>query len=297
LAFDTEFPSYLILDKFVTDLIPSAVSTVWGNVKVRHLIDMASGVYSLASFEGDEGSTGMSNGFFLRETNAQRLDYCLTYGSKKAAPGTFWVYTTCQAYLVSVIMRNAVASQAPTVGSWNSYLVSRLYAPLSLSFVTRQRKITYESLTAVTTSTLFQEIGGYGEFMVLDDMAKIARFLNFGEGKISGVQKLTYSHLKAALQRDSSDRGFSVSGLTFPAYYNNFVWATDVYGGLYNTQTTGCGGEYEPYMSGYGGITIALLKSKLNYLAVSDDLIYATATTLTELAAHVRLPCASTYSP
>jgi hypothetical protein len=296
MVIDNQFASYNLYGQTIKSLIPSASITLWGDVTIAHVLDMASGNRNLAGYEADESSTAMTNYFFLRETHSQKLSYCLTYGSRKNTPGTFWCYTTCQYYILATALRNALKTLSPTSLGLQDYMLSRVFVPLNLSMALRSSKRTYDSILDAAADSRDQEWGGYGLFFTLDDIAKLARFLNAGEGKINGVSIVNYSKLKTALQRNTADPGFTITGLTNPGRYNDGYWASNVYNGLYSTQLSNCGGSYEPYMSGYGGIGVVLLKNKLNYIVVSDDEIYAFATTVLELALHVRQPCSVVYS-
>jgi len=116
--------------------------------------------------------------------------------------------------------------------------------------------------------------------------------------KIAGVQILDYSRLKQALQRDTSNIGLAVTvpGISYPFQYKSAFWSINSYNNAFGPMTA-CGGPFEPHMSGYGGIGLVALKSKINYLFVSDDDIYNMDVTMNELAQHVATPCATSYSP
>ena len=55
--------------KTIASLVSEAVASgKWGDVTIENAFDMATGNYGLAGYEADEGSTAMSNDYFLRET-------------------------------------------------------------------------------------------------------------------------------------------------------------------------------------------------------------------------------------
>src|SRR3546814_7593388 len=51
----------------------------------------------------DEGATH-TNGLFLTETHAEKIDYSCTNYSRKAAPGSRWVYHTSDTYILGTAM-------------------------------------------------------------------------------------------------------------------------------------------------------------------------------------------------
>src|SRR3546814_18956502 len=64
---------------------------------------MATGNYALAGYMGDEGATH-TNGLFLTETHAEKIDYSCSNYSRKAAPGSRWVYHTSDTYILGTAM-------------------------------------------------------------------------------------------------------------------------------------------------------------------------------------------------
>jgi len=186
-------------------------------------------------------------------------------------------------------LRKALSILEPNTPSLHNFLMQDIYIPLNLSPLVYYNKLTYDGVQ--------QEFSAFGNFQTLDDMAKIAKFLNLDEGKIAGVQTLDYSKLKQALQRDTANAGLSVTvpGNSYPFKYKSNYWSINSYNNLFGSMTA-CGGPFEPHMSGYGGIGVVALKSKINYLFVSDDMIYTMDVSMKELGQHVATPCAIPYS-
>jgi hypothetical protein len=100
-----------------------------------------------------------------------------------------------------------------------------------------------------------------------DDIAKLAIFLNNDRGKILGEQMIDIGMLDAAFQRNKSNPGLPAGSADLR--YNNGYWA-------FNAQATlGCPAPtWIPFMSGFGGITIALLPNGMTYYYVSDGNSY-----------------------
>ena len=85
-----------------------------------------------------------------------------------------------------------------------------------------------------------------------------------GNGEIEGKNVLDLSMLNASLQRNPSDRGLIASGENFR--YNNGFWAVNV------APTIECKKDvWVPFMSGFGGITVAMFPNNIIYYYFSDN--------------------------
>jgi hypothetical protein len=285
-----KYPALNLYGSSIASRVPSCPAARWGDVTISHALDMATGNYGLVGYEADESSASMTSDYFLVETEAEKLGFMCNKYARKATPGTTWVYHTPDIHLAAVALRQAVLAQEPATGSLANFMVNELYAPLGLSPVTYRPKTTYED-----RGTAEQEWGAYGELQSGDDFAKLGAFLNEGEGKIGGVQVLDYTRLKQALQRDPASSGLAVTvpGNPYPHRYKGAFWSADVYGGAYSS----CGVTHTPFMSGFGGISVILLKNKSTYYVVSDNDEYLWADAVIEASAHVRSPCAVSYTP
>jgi CubicO group peptidase (beta-lactamase class C family) len=279
-----KYPSLNVYNNNINALVPSCPAAKWSDVTISNGVDMATGNYGLTGFESDEGSTAMSNNYFLVESQAGRLDFMCNNYARKATPGTFWVYHTPDNALVATALQAVVVAQEPATATIDKFMTNEIFAPLGLSSMTFGVKKTYD--------TTAQAWGGYGMFINGDDYAKMGAFMNEGEGKIAGTQILDYSRLKMAMQRDAANPGLTVTVPSQPYNhrYKGNLWAKDMYGGAYAS----CGVTYTPYMSGFGGISVVLIKNKSTYYVVSDNLEYEWVTAVTEASAHVRSPCATT---
>jgi CubicO group peptidase (beta-lactamase class C family) len=286
MRFSQKYPAYGIYERFITPLVPQCPAAKWSDVSIHNAVDMATGNYGLAGFEADEASVATENGYFLKETQAERLSYACNQYSRKKVPGTFWNYHTTDTHIVTAALAAAVASQQAGV-TVEKFLETELYVPLKLSPVIYKPKVTYDSVKAAW--------GSYGAYMSSDDLAKLGKFMNDDEGKIGGTPYLDYAHLKMGLQRDPANTGLTVTvpNQSLNHKYKHNFWAKEMYGGLY----PGCNAQFTPYMSGYGGISVVLIKNKSTYYTVSDNGEYEWVAAVLEASAHVRSPCAVTYSP
>ena len=107
------------------------------------------------------------------------------------------------------------------------------------------------------TIAVAQPFTGWGLTLHADDVAKLARFIT------SAPPVLDRKMLDAALQRDPSSPGLRASSDAF-RYHNGF-WAWNA------AATLGCKEPaWIPFMSGYGGIIVALMPNGIVYYYFSD---------------------------
>lgn len=93
----------------------------------------------------------------------------------------------------------------------------------------------------------------------------MVKLLNNDYGVVNGVQILNLSMLDDTIQKNANDRGLVTSG-TVPFQYSNAFWAAPP---SQFTQYTCL--VYIPFMSGYGGITIAMAPNGATYCYFSDN--------------------------
>ena len=112
-----------------------------------------------------------------------------------------------------------------------------------------------------------QPFAGYGLTYEVDDIARIAEWLNRDDGVIDETRVLDKSMLDAALQRTPSDRGLDAG---YPNLnYNNGFWAFNAGPSL------GCKEPaWVPFMSGVSGITVALFPNDVTYYYFSDSYVF-----------------------
>ena len=84
-----------------------------------------------------------------------------------------------------------------------------------------------------------------------------------GEGALDGKQVIDKSMLDAAMQRTASDRGLAAGGANFR--YNNGFWAFDIASAIDCEKPV-----WVPFMSGFGGITVAMFPNGVVYYYFSD---------------------------
>jgi len=262
-------------DAFVSSWVPSCASSgtgTWSDVKLSHLLDMATGNYTSSAYMTDENN---ETTLFDATTAAAKIARACTAHPRKVGPGGTWVYHTADSYIAGTLMngylRNAEGS---TKDIFTDLLVGELYAPIGVSPTATYTCRTYDSAA--------QPFTGWGLMWTRDDVAKIGRFIGIDDGIIGGTAMLDATQLNAALQRNAADRG--TNPLT-DYKYNNGFWAYNVKTGMSCANDT-----YIPFMSGYGGITILLLPNDMVYYYFSDNDTYLWLDAAKE-AAKIRAIC------
>jgi hypothetical protein len=240
--------------------VSTCPSSRWNDVKLENLLDMATGNYTDAGFEVDEGSTAMLNGFFLDYTDSGMTSFACSY-TRKATPGTAWVYHTSDTYLLGRAMDQYLGQDS------YAWMVNNVYKPLKLS------PAAYTSVRSFDTAN--QQVSGFGLTYHRDDVVKLAELVNNASGAISGTQKLKLSMVNEVLQT-TSYHGLN-AGSAYDSYDNGFwIWKADT--------ALGCGSaKYIPYMSGFGGISVVLLPHNMVYYFFSDNAEYTFSNTAKEL--------------
>lgn len=226
----------------------------WQDVSLENAVDMATGNYNLSGYMSDEGATH-TNDLFLTEDHASKINYACGEYSRKATPGSTWVYHTSDTYIAGTVMQAMVKQQqGSSADIFADILRDELWKPLNVGQSSLATRRTYDSVA--------QPFAGWGLSYNADDTVKLARFLSIDNGMLNGQQMLDSNELNAALQRNSNDRGLTpTSGFK----YKNGFWAKDM------SADTGCSDLYVPFMSGYGGISIVLLPNDSIYYYFSDN--------------------------
>ncbi|MGD8359143.1 MAG: serine hydrolase domain-containing protein [Lysobacterales bacterium] len=243
----------------VVQWVPECRSARWQGVTLRHLLDMSSGNYESLEADVDEFAS-YETPFMGADTHAAKIGTACTLFPRKSAPGTSFAYHTSDTYIAGTLMnawlrQQAVADGVPARDIYSDVLVARLLRPLALSPVMYSTRRTYDAVS--------QPFTGYGLTVHADDVARLGLFLTEGTGVVNGRQVLDPKELAAALQREPSDPGITAGKPDLR--YNNGFWA-------YRTDLDGACPQplWIPFMSGYGGISVALLPNRSVFYVFSD---------------------------
>lgn len=240
----------------ITSLVPEAAASQQGyffDVSVNNALDMATGNYQLSGYFDDE-YTSDANDFFLPETHAEKMNFAVNQYPRQATPGTQMHYHTSDTFLVMAAAQQYHRDKVGYCGDvFEDVVVDDIWAPLGLDAGSLSTQRTYDPIR--------QPVGGLGASFVRDDIAKLGRLLGVDHGRINNLQVLEPEQLAASKFATAADPGLAwiSNGL-----YNNAFW------GLNRGSIAGCSSLYVPYMSGFGGITIAMAPSGVVYYYFSD---------------------------
>jgi hypothetical protein len=197
--------------------------------------------------------------FFLAEAYADKMQAALSF-PHRAAPGRTWIYHTSDTFLATRAMDDILKDHEGSDAEIFAMLRDEVLKPA---------KVGPDSLTTLRTdnSPAGAPWGGYGMFWTQDDIAKVAKLLTVDGGAEGGDQLLDRGLLNATLQKDPADRGVTTSG-AIPFHYNNGFWAQDFSG----ADNPSYASPFSvPFMSGFGGITVALMPNGSSYYVFSDN--------------------------
>jgi hypothetical protein len=240
----------------IPDYVPEcARAGTWQGVTFGNALDMATGNFRSPHYDVDERA-GHTAGLFETATHARKIEYACGEYPRKAVPGTLWAYHTSDTYVLGTAL-NAFVRQR--VGAerdvFTDVLLGELWQPLGLSPVTKSTRRTLDAAA--------QPFTGWGLLLHRDDILRIGRWLATDHGVLGGRQMLDPQMLAAALQRAPQDPGLTSTGPEFR--YQHGFWAHDV------SRAVGCQQPvWVPFMSGYGGIVVALFPNDTIYYYFSD---------------------------
>jgi hypothetical protein len=240
----------------VTDFVPECrESGGWEGVTFEQLLDMATGRYDSAENEADEDASNTSR-FFLAPTHAEKAQISCTRYPRREPPGRRFVYHTTDTYLLGAALAAWWRKEkGPEADFYSDLLVQPLFDRLGLSPELAKPRRTLDGAA--------QPFTGWGLVLRRDDLVKLGAFLSRGEGRLGKEPFLDPQMARAALQRDPADTGYPAADGSLR--YNNGVWAFDI------ARFAGCESPaWIPFMSGFGGISVAMPPNGAVYYYVSD---------------------------
>jgi hypothetical protein len=248
-----------VTEERIAQYVPEcAREGTWSDVTFGNMLDLASGHYNSLINQKDEDAPDIEP-FFDALDHKGHIQFACSHYPRKADPGTVWVYHTTDTYALGTALNALLKEKAGPSTDIYRDVVDPVWQALDLSPVIDVARRTYDAVA--------QPFTGWGLAFHRDDIARIADFLNNGDGRLRGRRMLDRHMLDAALQRIPSERGLTALDQTF-RYHDGF-WAWNV------AQTIHCDHDvWVPFMSGYGGITVALLPNGLSYYYFSDGGTY-----------------------
>ncbi len=224
----------------------------WSGVTLEHALDMSTGRYRSSADQADENAMAQSR-FFTAATHADKIEIACTLFPRREAPGGRWVYHTTDTYVLGTAMADAWRNaQGASADFFNDVLVEGIYEPLRLSPTIAATRRTRDVAQQIFT--------GWGLTLTRDDIAKLGAYLT---APTQATPLVAQGPLDAALQRNPDDSGLRAGGDALR--YNNGFWA-------YNAQAAlNCAYPvWIPFLSGFGGVMVALMPNGVVYYFVSD---------------------------
>jgi len=243
-------------DALIADYVPAcAAQGGWDGVTFEHALDMTTGRYVSLEYEVDE-ALAVEADFFVVDSHAEKIELACGRYPRQRPPGEVFVYHTTDTYILGVAMQAYLRRHvAPDADIYRDLIVEPIWRPLGLSPTLDVTRRTYDGVR--------QPFTGWGLALTRDDLARIAQFINVDEGRIAGEPVVDAAMLRAALQREPGDVGLPAPSAAYR--YNNGVWAWNA------RQALGCVTPvWIPFMSGYGGLSVALFSNGSTYYYVSD---------------------------
>ncbi len=254
-----------VYNQLIRDYVPECIrGGDWTTVTFDDGLDMATGNFLSAAYLSDEGSPESTT--FSREVPyVTKIDDAIRPFPHQAPPGTTWVYQDVAAFITTQAMNHYLQQQRGSDADIFSLVRDDVYKPMEIS---------EGGLTTMRTdnSEMGKPMGYMGLFYTQDDIAKIAKLLNNDNGVINGSQILDPTRLQETLYRNPSILGLPIPDTGTPSVpntrrYNNSFWAKHVTQAAFPQYSCDF---WVPYMSGAGGITIALLPNGATFYVFGD---------------------------
>jgi len=227
----------------------------WERVTFNNTIDMSTGNYDSAGYMADDESAKMDV-FFGAQPYDERIKAAFS-APHQTDPGTHWVYRTSDTFILTRAMQNFLQSKQGLDADIYQFVVNEIYRPLELG------PGAFTTMRTADNNWQGEAEGGYGQWWIPDDIAKIGTFLIRDSGQINGQQILHPDLLAAALQQNPDDRGVQIDSRRM---YNNAFWAN------HYTRSNGYDCEFwVPQMLGVSGNVVALFPNGITYYYFSDN--------------------------
>lgn len=224
----------------------------WSDVRIYHTLDMRTGMFYT---KNDENSPYMDQ-FIHSESFNDKLAAAINF-PRSVQPGIEFVYKTSDTFLGLVAMDRFYKKQEGRKADIFNLVRDEVYRPLHLSS---------GMMTALRTDNKEDgmPVGGLGLFWSPDDVAKIEIFLNNDRGMINGKPVLDPAKLRESFHRDRRGN-FDPDNQN---WYKNGFWIDKFDPAEYPQSTCEF---WVTHMSGYGGITIAMLPNGINFYLFDDN--------------------------
>ena len=244
---EKDYPN--IMNESIQEYVPTCRQKKWKGVQFKHALNMATGHYFDKKWYSEDWYLN-NKGFSLNFTHNDRIKFACSIFSKKSDPGIKLSYHSSDTYVLSVALNNFYKSKNGNNSDIYRDLLLPFWKELGLS------QAVYEIRRSI--DSVKQPYMEYGMFFVADDILKIGSFL-------LKKNDLTQNGVLAdALQLNNKGGLTAIENILF---YNNGFWTKKFSGTSLNCSED----VWIPFMSGFGGITVALMPNNTLYYYFSDN--------------------------
>jgi hypothetical protein len=252
-----------VLQEKLVDHLPgeTVAHAGWDGVTFADALNMAAGIGNEGwerdgSVVADENRPPMFR-WIGRKTAREKLDLALAYGKYPWNRGEVLRYNTTHTFVLAVAMDGYLKRrEGPQAHLWD--MVRReVLRPIGILHAPAMHTIEADGSRGVP-------LLGYGLYLTVDDVAKIATLFQNG-GRHDGVQLLSPGLVAAALQRTGPDVGLTnrARNRFGEGRYHLSFWSV-----AYRA-AAGCAFQI-PYMAGFGGNLVALLPNRVSVFRFAD---------------------------
>lgn len=237
----------------IGELLPVCGSG-WDDITLQQALNMQTGRHDSTGYFDDEDAA-IASPLFLAPGHAAKLAWACTAYPRREQPGATWVYHTSDTYILvsamTALLRELRNDERADI--YSDLLYRETWSGLPLGPLA--------AFTRRTADTAAQPFGGWGQLLTADD------FLQFGlwlAAEARAPDLLDPAMIRAAILPEAVLPGVAAgdAGLR----YQHGFWLLNAAPAL------GCGQPYWiPFLSGHGGITLALLNEDTVYYYASDN--------------------------
>ena len=240
----------------VSDLIPECNKRKWSDVTLENLADMSTGQYFSTNFDYDESSLATTNFLFRADSHKQKVKIACNSFPRKKRPGKSFIYHTTDTYLLGVALNSYLINNTSASDYFNDVLVPFLEG------------YNFSSISKFSLRTIDENynnaLTGLGMYFSVNDLYHLSNILHSVKNNSS---KNIFLH--DALNPNYSNSLEAIRSANI--FYNNGFWSK-----VFDKNLFGCKEDiWIPFMSGFGGITFALLPNGMSYYYFSDGYVYS----------------------
>tara|TARA_B100000902_G_scaffold31116_1_gene37301 strand:- start:1113 stop:2768 length:1656 start_codon:yes stop_codon:yes gene_type:complete len=245
-----------ISDIPIASIVPECNDRKWANVTIENLSDMTTGQYFNSIHDYDESSIASSQVIFILESHKDKLKKACTAFPKKTRAGKRFVYHTSDTYILGTAFNNLLNKKSEKVDYFNDVLTPYLQEN-NLSQASKSVLRTYDNNKQAFT--------GWGMFFLRSDIFYLSKLIH--TVKANPLSNLNYLHEALNPNEDISFKAIPSVNI----FYNNGFWSRK-----FDKSFFGCSDDvWIPFMSGFGGITLAFFPNGMTYYYFSDGYEFA----------------------